>query len=642
MGEFQECYLGGPKGTLVNLASMQPIASGGAGQVYNLGYDQKKKCEIALKILKPSDHVEFTLPEMQQATIERLNTYQTKIPELIKIAKKLPIEVITPLDIATDKSGLIIGYTMRKIQIKYSLARLLNPRFRKKKNYSYADVVNVFILLHDVIKKMHLAGIISGDLNPRNIVIDDNNRICILDIDSATFGSFKCEEFTEQYTDPSICEFNEKNSLLVKTGNYTKTTDWYSFETMLFEMLLGVHPYGGNHVSKTAKNIVHDNNRGIMRISVFHKEVPYPTSATPFKVLPNSLLKRFRETFEKGKRVKADFPLGLIQQMNWVKCSKCNLEHSQKNCPDCKIATPAPTVKTLTQTIRESVLFQTNENVLFATCQNGAVKFIHQKGKRLYRENGSFICDSSVNPQYFAIRNNYTYLLFSDREIQAVNGRSRKKVGTGTTFASNNSNCYWVDGIKLMRDGIHIGDVAQGNTLVWMGSNANTALWVGSKFGFGLYLTKEQYSVFSFDVSSSKMTHDIKLPLPQGRIIDYSCILSSNLCWLFVTTLNKKKKTNSCILLSPDGKVLAKAEDNDWILGKKCTFDNQNSNFILVYTEKEGMIKIQPDWSKGTLVKTQRFPAEIKSFITPSSAIFLGPKGIYAVDRQKVSLLSIN
>ena len=103
----------------------------------------------------------------------------------------------------------------------------------------------MLLALHDAIAGLHAAGVVIGDCNDLNVLVD-GRRVHLIDVDSYQFGGFACPMFSERFVDPRLCDAQQ----LVPVRPHDADSDWFAFAVMVFRSLLGVGPWGG-----VAKNV---------------------------------------------------------------------------------------------------------------------------------------------------------------------------------------------------------------------------------------------------------------------------------------------------------------------------------------------------------------------------------------------------
>jgi hypothetical protein len=115
----------------IKLNPKAAIGKGGEADIYDL------KNGKVLKLFKQADHPDYQLlPQEQQAAKARLALHQQKLPQF---PQNLPVRVIKPETLATDKQGAILGYTMPFLQNTIPLLKYSDRNFRKSLAISNVD-----------------------------------------------------------------------------------------------------------------------------------------------------------------------------------------------------------------------------------------------------------------------------------------------------------------------------------------------------------------------------------------------------------------------------------------------------------------------------------------------------------------------
>jgi hypothetical protein len=301
-------------GARVQLAPAALLGQGGEAEVYDLGDGR------VLKWWKPPDHPDFDgMPDAQAAAAQRLLERPAKLRAL---PGNLPAAVVAPCGFAlSNKRGTnVVGYLMPKIGGE-PLHSYGEPRWRRDHPVDGADVVAALLSLHEALAALHARGIVVGDCNDLNVLVD-GKRVHLIDVDSYQVAGFPCTMFSERFVDPRLCD-----AAGVPVRPHDADSDWFAFAVMAFRSLLGVGPWGGVHKHCPT------TQRALRRLSVYAPEVTYPRAARPLAILPDDLTAAFRTIFETDHR--GAFPRAELERLRLRRCSTCNEEHGRVRCPAC-------------------------------------------------------------------------------------------------------------------------------------------------------------------------------------------------------------------------------------------------------------------------------------------------------------------
>jgi DNA-binding helix-hairpin-helix protein with protein kinase domain len=156
-----------------------------------------------------------------------------------------------PTDVISGRDGQLCGFAMKKLEGYVPLHNLFSPMDRKKlfpdKGYNF--LIHVARNLAAAFVKIHQAGIITGDVNSNNILVNASGMIALIDCDSFQMqkGSryFFCEVGVPGYTPPELLERGSFADV-VRTEN----TDAFSLAILIFQLLfLGRHPFTGRNLT---------------------------------------------------------------------------------------------------------------------------------------------------------------------------------------------------------------------------------------------------------------------------------------------------------------------------------------------------------------------------------------------------------
>ncbi|KAH3757122.1 protein serine/threonine kinase [Pelomyxa schiedti] len=104
------------------------------------------------------------------------------------------------------------------------------------------------------LEHLHNAGVVYRDLKPENLLLTNEGHICITD-----FGLCKEGLRTKEARTDTFCGTPEYLAPEVLLGHgYGKQVDWWSFGSLLFEMLTGLPPFYSSDVQEMYRKIMND------------------------------------------------------------------------------------------------------------------------------------------------------------------------------------------------------------------------------------------------------------------------------------------------------------------------------------------------------------------------------------------------
>jgi len=610
----------------LNLSPSKSIGKGGEADIFDIGHGQ------VLKVYKQPNHPDFTgcKLEQQMATI-RLDEHQKKLPAF---PKNLPGRVVTPIDLATNKPRTrILGYSMKFMKGYEVLLRYAERRYRSA-GVSNELVVRTFMDLHGTVKGLHQSGVVIGDFNDLNIMVK-GGEAHIIDADSMQFGLYTCKVFTEKFVDPILCDPKDVHLMLISTHN--ADSDWYAFSVMLMQSLLFVGPYGGLYKPKDKSKRINHTTRPLKRITVFDKEVKYPKPAVHFSMLSDGLLQFFHRLFKEDRR--GEFPEDLLQTMRWTTCSGCGAVHARRTCPGCSTYSPTAIVQTVRGSVTCNREFQTSGMILFSAMQGDRLRYLYHERGEFKREGGMSLLKGNTRPTMrFRIQGRTTLVGEKGQFVSLLLGTTEKtavdSIGSLPMFDANDNRSFWITDGRLMRSDKlgpkYIGDVLADQT----------AFWVGEQFGFGFYRAGNFNVGFVFNTETGGINDSVKLPPLPGQLIDATCYFAGNWTWFIISTREKGKMINRCMIIKSNGDVCESAEagegDGSWLGSTrgKCAA----GKFLLAATD-DGIVRVEPDG--GTLSVVKEFP-DTEPFVDSSCHLYAGKAGLFVVSRSEIKSLKIS
>jgi len=617
-------------GKRVRINTNNSIGKGGEAEIFELSNGQ------ALKLFKQPGHPDFLTTDESMAAEARLTEHQKKLPSF---PKGLPRRVITPMSLARagkGKNSPIVGYTMPFLKGADLLYDYSRKKFRA--GISNQVVVDIFKDLHQTVRGTHRAHVVIGDFNDLNIlVVSGKSAAYLIDADSFQFGAFQSRMFTQRFVDPILCEASE----LQLAQPHNEDSDWYAYNVMLMQSLLFVGPYGGIHRPKDKTKKVPHDARPLHRVTVFDTDVRYPKPAIPYKVLSDDVLHYFHQVFQKD--VRGIFPLRLLEEMHWTTCKKCNLEHARNICPDCStmVTGVVKQIVIIRGKVKATRIFETKGPILHAASQKGKLSWIHHGDDKYVRsaqgERDQNLLNGKLDPK---IR----YRVSGDRSFIAKTGvviemANSKRTGvdnfrTLPIFDTNSEKLFYLSGSQLLREddigSAYIGDVLQGQTL----------LWVGEKFGFGYYALGSVYNGFVFDTTKRGLT-EVTLPKIPGQLIDSTCVFSKSLAWVFLSNQDRGKTYNHCVVIDKAGQIVGMTKASTDDPGKNVWLQQIRGKFAVgnqLYSPTDDGI-VRAELVNGSF-NLKEFP-DTEPFVDSSCQLFPDSSGIYVVSTHEIVKLQI-
>jgi len=214
-----------------------------------------------------------------------------------------------PVDLVSDAGGTVVGFVMRKLQGYLPLHHVFSPMDRKKmfQDRGYNFLVHVARNVATAFHKLHDAGLVVGDVNEGNILMNKAGMVVFIDCDSfqvhAEGRYFLCEVGVPRYTPPELLKRATFENV-IRTAN----TDNFSLAVLLFQLLfLGRHPFAGRHKG----NADIDEETAIRQrqfaysLTNSKKKLTPPPDTISISDLPEDVVKLFHQAFETETRPNA-------------------------------------------------------------------------------------------------------------------------------------------------------------------------------------------------------------------------------------------------------------------------------------------------------------------------------------------------
>lgn len=601
--------------------------------------------------------------------IAAANMRQQKLPRMpINQLRAHAPKAMTPTCFATDPyTHRIIGYVMPLVEHVVPLIKLMDGRYRQHNGITQHMAVKILKNLHSLVQGMHRAGVVIGDFNDKNVLVNLHSlEVFLIDVDSAQWGAWPSLVATAEFTDPLLLDQDES---LKRGASYAEANDWYSFAVMVYQLLTLTHPY---------RDGVHNPERGTgkrqrfperihTRITVFDPRVRLGKKGVHRPAtLPEELGLYMRDVFVNDKR-DTPFPLDLLESFRWMTCPKCNNEHGRYKCPfpNCGApgfpaptkAAPRPAASTpqpatpagsanipLLNGTPPAIPAAAPQNTVYlaAAYNDGALRYVHHQNGAYLREDGTTVWRRSHENGVTAHIAGTRTVFAAAADVMVFNGSNRptttktQQVLGKTTVSANSRFVYWVSESFLMRDdgqgkNVMIGSVLPG----W------TSVWAGEQFGVALIQAGAFYQVKVFDAVKTGLEGSAMLPLmPGDTVTDASCIVSDTHAWLMIMYRTPRGVlTRSCFVLDRSGQILATETGigaKVW-MGGAWRAGLAIRDKLLVPVANNGIVRV--GISNNTLQQegAYRNSVPVVGNATQSVGLCLTPRGLLHVGRTKIT-----
>lgn len=274
------------------------IGSGGEGSVYAI-----KGCRLVAKLYK-----KISAGQEQKL----LYMVYHHMPNLLDDAGRRVLTLAWPSDVLYDDSGHFIGYVMPLINGGIEIFEICrgctSPKAKRMfPQYSWRLNVEVAKNLAVAVDYLHSQNCIIGDMNCKNILVNADGSVSILDTDSfdltdpQTGTHFKCGAGTEDYLAPEL----QGRNLRQESSKFTIHSDAFALAIHIFQLLMdNYHPFNCRQLVKV-KNSANANPRleqicqGKSPYIRKYPDVDIPLGAPSLEeVLPQMIRLNFVRTFD--------------------------------------------------------------------------------------------------------------------------------------------------------------------------------------------------------------------------------------------------------------------------------------------------------------------------------------------------------
>lgn len=251
----------------------EKIGAGGMGEIY-LAQDTRLNRRVALKFLPESLVAD---PESRERLLREA--------QAVSRLSHPNILTVFAVEHAEGRDFIAMEY----------IAGATLGRAAEQKNWSIDDLIEIAIQIADGLRSAHEAEVVHRDLKPSNILIDREGRARILDFGIAKVkGASKLTKTgstmgTVSYLSPEQAQGKDVDA----------RSDLFSFGAILYELISGQLPFGGDHEAAIVYAIANEEPEPLAR---FKKNVPDELQ----RIVTKCLAKDPRERYQSATDLVAD------------------------------------------------------------------------------------------------------------------------------------------------------------------------------------------------------------------------------------------------------------------------------------------------------------------------------------------------
>lgn len=175
-----------------------------------------------------------------------------------------------PTALVRNSVGDFVGYRMPRAEGREART-IFNIRKLEKDfpDWKKSDLVDICISFLQQVQYLHSMNIIIGDINPKNLMIDEQRNVFIIDADSWQLDGYPCPVGTPMYTSPRMLGKAYAEDLR------TMDDELFAVATMLFQIVMtGQFPYMRTGTDGDMVQLIREGNFAFQYESRNNKDQP--------------------------------------------------------------------------------------------------------------------------------------------------------------------------------------------------------------------------------------------------------------------------------------------------------------------------------------------------------------------------------
>ena len=228
------------------------------------GRDKKTKYELEKQLRSGGEGIVYTIAGKPYSVAKIYKQERIADPQLREATKNKILAMLDmhfdpryngrviiawPEDALFDSAGSFQGFVMPKIENMKSLIWATRPSDRAilwPNGYHWRYSVAIAFNLALTVEHIHKAGIVVGDMNTNNILINSKGDVTLIDADSFNVTTRTGQEYKCIVGFPEVLPAELQGKDLTKpTSKFTEQTDCFALAVHIFNLLCNnCHPFG--------------------------------------------------------------------------------------------------------------------------------------------------------------------------------------------------------------------------------------------------------------------------------------------------------------------------------------------------------------------------------------------------------------
>lgn len=203
--------------------------------------------------------------------------------------------ICIPEAVVKNGQGEFVGYMMPRARGN-EFRVIMNPRrfLKAFPGWSKGDLVEVCISFLEKIAYLHSLNVIVGDINPKNVVVDTDKHVWLIDADSWQIDGYPCPVGTPMFTAASALGRPYSDSLR------TTEEELFAVATMLFMVLItGQFPYARTGSDGDPARLIREANFAFQVGERSNRDQPEGNWKYMWSHMPRDLKEMFWHTFHR-------------------------------------------------------------------------------------------------------------------------------------------------------------------------------------------------------------------------------------------------------------------------------------------------------------------------------------------------------